>query len=67
MDPLRTRLQVALGDLEQTAQTLAEAALELEYGCREPQDKLLRDYYARAYLNLRDSLQELRVLAARRR
>ena len=66
-DPSRTRLYAALGKLQDTADALAEAALQLQHDGTTEEDKLLRDFYARAYMSLHDSLQELRVLAARRR
>ena len=66
-DTSRMRLYVALGKLDDTANALAEAALQMEVDAETEDDKMLRDFYARAYMNLHDSLQELRVLAARRR
>lgn len=66
-DPSRMRLNIALGKLSETVDALAEAAFELEHEALTEDDASLRDFCARAYMSLHDSLQELRVLAARRR
>lgn len=64
---VRSHLHIALDHLERTAETVASEAFYLDQRAVSDDEKMLRDYYARLSLNLRESLRELQVLAARRR
>ncbi len=63
----RLRLFMALGQLEDTADAVADAAYSMDRDNLSENEKLLRDYYARLSMSLHDSLGELRVLASKRR
>ncbi len=62
-----SHLHAALDQLERTAETVASEAFYLDQQAVSDDEKMLRDYYARLSLNLRESLRELQVLAAKRR
>ncbi len=58
----RLRTFVAIARLEETAEAFADLAFALEQIELTAEEKLLRDYYARLSMGLRDSLEELRGL-----
>ncbi len=61
------RLHLAIARLEHAADDIGAVAFSLDQKDLTDEEKALRDYYARVFLNLRETLEELKVMAARRR
>lgn len=63
----RVRLYLAIAQLANAADELAATAFSLDTEDLTDDGKALRDYYARVSTSLHDTLNELKVMAARRR